>query len=163
MRRYSPNSTNEHKMKKHLIYLALIASAVPAMAQDKSRVVPADAVVWRAHPLFVGAQIATLVGDPTKPETIVQRFKYPPNFKVAPHTHSYTEVATVVSGTLGYGEGDTFDTAKGVLLKAGSVFVFPGTPAHYVWTTTEETIVQFVFTGPAGIVFRNPADDPRKK
>ena len=150
-------------MKKLLSFLSLVAVAVPATAQEKSRVVTPDAVVWKSHPLFQGAQIASLVGDPTKPEIVVQRFKYPPNFKVPPHTHAYTEVATVLSGTLGYGEGDAFDTAKGMLLKAGSVFVFAGTPPHYVWTTSEETIVQFVYTGPAGIAFANPADDPRKK
>jgi hypothetical protein len=45
----------------------------------------------------------------------------------------------------------------------GSVFALPGKHPHYVWTTNEETIVQVVFTGPGGIEFVNPADDPRKK
>jgi len=150
-------------MRKHLICLAVIAAAAPAMAQDAFRAVPADAVVWKAHPLFKGAQVAILIGDPTKQEVIVQRLKFPPNFKVPPHSHSYTEIATVMSGTLGHGLGDTFDSSKGVQLKAGSVFAFNANNAHYVWTTGEETIVQLVFTGPAGIAFRNPADDPRKK
>ena len=150
-------------MRKMLTCLALIASVVPATAQDAFRAVHADAVVWRAHPLFLGAQIAMILGDPTKPEMIVQRLKFPPNFKVPPHSHSYTEVATVLSGTLGHGQGDTFDPTKGVQLKAGSVFAFNANNAHYVWTTNEETVVQMVFTGPAGIAFRNPVDDPRKK
>jgi len=141
----------------------LIAMASPAMAQDAVTMVKADAVAWKGHPLFSGAQIATLVGDPTKAETIVQRFKFPPNHKVAPHTHTYTEVATVMSGTLGLGAGEKFDTGKGEILKAGSVFALKAGQSHYVWTTSEETVVQIVFTGPAGIVFSNPADDPRKK
>ena len=32
-------------------------------------------------------------------ETVVQRVKFPPNYRVAPHTHPYAEVVTVVSGT----------------------------------------------------------------
>ena len=34
---------------------------------------------------------------------------------------------------------------------------------HYVWTTNEEAVLQLHFTGPGGIDFINPADDPRKK
>lgn len=140
--------------------VSLIAVAV---AQEPLRVVPADAVKWTSHPLFGGAQLATLVGDPSKPDMIVQRFKFPPNFKVAPHTHTYTEVATVLSGTLHFGEGTTFDTSKGRVLPAGSVFALQAGHPHYVWTTNEETVVQIVYNGPSGIMFSNPADDPRKK
>lgn len=150
-------------MKKLLTCLALIALAGPALAQDPVKVVKAEEVTWKGHPLFQGAQIATLVGNPTKSETIVQRFKFPPNFKVAPHTHTYTEVATVMSGTLQLGLGEKFDAGKGQVLKPGSVFALKAGDPHYVWTTNEEAIVQIVFTGPSGIVFINPADDPRKK
>ena len=141
----------------------LIAMTVPAIAQEALRVVPADSVKWVSHPLFQGAQLATLVGDPSKPDMIVQRFKFPPNFKVPPHTHTYTEVATVMSGTLRFGEGTTFDAGKGRILPAGSLFAMQAGHSHYVWTTNEETVVQIVYTGPSGIVFSNPADDPRKK
>jgi quercetin dioxygenase-like cupin family protein len=141
----------------------LAAIAVPAMAQDAVTMVKAEAVVWKPHPVFTGAQIATLVGDPTKPETIVQRFKFPPNFNVSAHTHTYTEVATVLSGSVGLGAGEKLQPGKGEILKAGSVFSLKAGQPHYVWTTNEEAVVQVVFAGPAGIVFTNPADDPRKK
>ena len=68
----------------------------------------------------------------------------------------------MLSGTLGGGIGDTFD-AKGEMLKPGGLFALPAKHAHYVWTTTEEAIVQVQFTGLGGIDFINPADDPRKK
>jgi hypothetical protein len=42
------------------------------------KVVTADEVVWKEHPVFKGAQRVILVGDPTKAETIVQRAKFPP-------------------------------------------------------------------------------------
>jgi hypothetical protein len=41
--------------------------------------------------------------------------------------------------------------------------VLPENHAHQVWTTDEEAIIQVQFTGPADIIFMNPADDPRKK
>src|SRR5207253_11284950 len=58
-----------------------------------------------------GAQTVILVGDPTKAETIVQRVKFPPHFKVPPHTHPYSEVVTVLSGTYWNAMGD--DMEKG--------------------------------------------------
>ena len=92
----------------------------------------------------------------------LQRVKFPPNYRVAPHTHPYAEVVTVLSGTLGSGMGEKFE-AKGDLLKPGGLFALPAKHPHYVWTATEETVVQVQFTGPGGIDFINPADDPRKK
>ena len=55
------------------------------------------------------------------------------------------------------------DKEKGVALKPGSVFVLPANHIHHTWTTDEEVILQIYFTGPGGIIFINPADDPRKK
>src|SRR5260221_8184784 len=73
-----------------------IGFAVPSIAQDAMKVVTADELVWKEHPVFKGAQTVILVGDPTKAETIVQRVKFPPHFKVPPHTHPYSEVVTVL-------------------------------------------------------------------
>jgi hypothetical protein len=55
------------------------------------------------------------------------------------------------------------DMEKGVMLKPGSVFVLPANHIHHTWTTDEGVILQIYFTGPGGIAFINPADDPRKK
>ena len=149
-------------MRKLLVCLALVASAVPAAGQEALEVIPAESVAWKPHPLFPGSQMALVVGDPTKPEAIVQRNKLPPNFKLAPHQHSFLEVGTVISGSLWQAEGDKFDARNGKILKAGSVWVIqPGHP-HYLWTTNEEVVFQINFTGPAKVEFRNPADDPRK-
>ena len=149
-------------MKKLLIFATLIALVGLALAQDATKVVKAEEVTWKDHPVFPGVHIAVLVGDPTKAEVVVQRVKFPPNYRVAPHTHPYAEVVTVLSGTLGSGMGEKFE-AKGDLLKPGGLFALPAKHPHYVWTATEETVVQVQFTGPGGIDFINPADDPRKK
>ena len=148
-------------MKTLLTLVGLaISFAVPAsMAQDAMKVIKTDELVWKEHPLLKGAQIVVLVGDPTKAETIVQRVKFPPHYEVPPHTHPYSEVVTVLSGTYWNAMGD--DMKKGVMLKPGSVFVLPANHIHRVWTTDEEVIIQINFTGPGGITFVNPADDPR--
>ena len=150
-------------MKRLLIATALISFASSAMAQDAMKVVKPDGLIWREHLVFKGAQTVTLIGDPAKAETIVQRVKFPPNYKVPPHTHPYAEVVTVLSGSFGHAMGEKFDPSKGEVLKAGSVFALPGKHPHYIWTTNEETIVEIHFTGPGGIDFINAADDPRKK
>jgi quercetin dioxygenase-like cupin family protein len=149
-------------MKKLLITVALIALAGSAMAQDAMKVVTADEVVWKDDPVIPkGGQNTILVGDPSKAETIVLRTKFPPHYKIPPHTHTFSEVVTVLSGTCWNGMGD--DMEKGVMLKPGSVFVLPANHAHQIWTTDEEAIIQVQFTGPGDITYINPADDPRNK
>jgi len=59
-------------MKKLLISVALVALAGSALAQDamKATRVKPDELTWKANPaLPPGAQVAILVGDPTKAET----------------------------------------------------------------------------------------------
>jgi quercetin dioxygenase-like cupin family protein len=152
-------------MKKLLILAGLIALAGSALAQDamKGIVVKPDALTWKENPaLPKGFQTAAILGDPTKTEVVVQRVKFPPNSQIAPHTHPYAEVVTVISGTVGTDEGEKLEK-KGEMLKAGSVFTHGAKHAHYAWTGNEEAIVQVQYTGPAGIDYINPADDPRKK
>jgi quercetin dioxygenase-like cupin family protein len=149
-------------MKKLLITVALIALAGSAMAQDAMKAVTADELVWKDDTVLPkGAQSAVLVGDPSKAETIVLRVKFPPHYKVPPHTHPWSEVVTMLSGTCWNGMGD--DMEKGVMLKPGSIFVLPSNHAHEIWTTDEEAIIQVQFTGPGDITYINPADDPRNK
>jgi quercetin dioxygenase-like cupin family protein len=144
-----------------LLTLAALSCAVPALkAQDTMKAVRPDEIVWKDDTLFKGMQVANLVGDPGKPELVVLRVKFPPNFKVPLHTHPITEVLTVLSGALGNASSDT---DKGEVLKAGSLLIKPANHPHRVWTTDEETIIQLSFTGPSAITFINPADDPRQK
>jgi hypothetical protein len=44
----------------------------------------------------------------------------------------------------------------------GTVLLMPPKMHHFAWTT-EETIFQLNVTGPWGVTYLNPADDPRKK
>jgi quercetin dioxygenase-like cupin family protein len=110
-----------------------------------------------------GAQSVVLVGDPTKAGVFILRVKFPAHYRVPPHTHPVSEVVIIITGNLGSGWGEKFDAHQGEILKAGSLFVLPAKHAHYVWTIGEETIVQVQASGPWGINYLNPADDPRKK
>ena len=153
-------------MKKLMFLGALIALAGVALAEDAMKVttVTPDALTWKDNPnIPKGGQFAILLGDPTKAgDVIVQRVKFPPNYQVPPHTHPYAETVTLISGSLGFGEGEKFNN-KGELLKPGAFLANPAKHAHYAWTGNEEAIVQVQFIGPGGIDYINPADDPRKK
>lgn len=151
-------------MKQLLMLAALVPLVGSALAQDamKGIVVTPDALTWKDNPaLPKGAQVATILGDPTKAEVVVQRVKLPPKYQIPPHTHPYVEIATVISGTYGTGEGEKLEK-KDQMLKAGSLYTHPAEHPHYAWTGNEEAIVQIQYTGPAGIDYINPADDPRK-
>ncbi|MCK1641525.1 cupin domain-containing protein [Bradyrhizobium sp. 157] len=152
-------------MKKLLALTVLIALASPALAQDAVTMVKPDALTWKDNPnIPKGGQTAVLVGDPTKAgSVVVQRVKLPPNYKIPPHTHPYAETVTVISGSVGFGMGEKFDSTKGEVVKAGALQAMPAKHAHYTWTGNEEAIIQVQFIGPGGIDYINPADDPRKK
>jgi quercetin dioxygenase-like cupin family protein len=151
------------KVRLLLTLAGLISFAVPAsIAQDAMKVVTPDELDWKDETVLPkGAQTAVLIGDPSKAETIVLRVKFPSHYKVPPHSHTFSEVITVLSGTCWNGMGD--DIEKGVMLKPRSVFVLPSNHAHQIWTTDEEAIIQVQFTGPGDITYINPADDPRNK
>ncbi len=155
-------------MKKNLVTAGLMLMAATAGAQslnvDDMKVFKPEAIKWGEDPsLPKGAKVAVLVGDPSKAETFVALIKFPPHYKVQPHTHPAAELITIVSGSLGNGMGDKFDARKGEVLKAGASFALPAKHAHYVWTTDKPTVLQLVASGPWGLEYINPADDPRKK
>ena len=153
-------------MKKLLIFAAVIAVVGSATAQDAMKVirVTPDALAWKDNPnIPKGAQVAVLQGDATKAEVIVQRVKFPANYKVPPHTHPYAENVTVISGRVGLGMGEKFDAKESDMVTTGAFFSQPAKHAHYLWTGSEGAIVQVQFIGPGGIDYINPADDPRKK
>ena len=139
------------------------AAAEPAAA-PAHKIVSADQVSWTPGPpsLPAGAQAAVLHGDPTKEGLFVMRLKVPAGFAIAPHTHPKPEIVTVISGAFNVGMGETADKSKAQRLPAGSFFAFDPGMAHYAHVD-EETVVQISSTGPWGINYINPADDPREK
>jgi quercetin dioxygenase-like cupin family protein len=83
-------------------------------------------------------------------------------YRIAPHSHPKPEVVTVISGTFRLGMGETADQGNAEPLAAGSFFAMAPGMAHYAYTD-EETVVQVNSTGPWGLTYVNPEDDPRQK
>jgi hypothetical protein len=66
----------------------------------------------------------------------------------------------VLGSALNIGMGDVLDEERGNAMPAGSFVVMPKGHNHFAWTE-QETVVQLHSTGPWGITYVNPADDPR--
>ncbi|HEX2061171.1 MAG TPA: cupin domain-containing protein [Thermoanaerobaculia bacterium] len=152
-------------MRKSPLVTASIALAfsVCAAAQDHSTT-HSDTVKWGKGPAAYapGAQMAVIRGDPSKEGPYVVRLKVPAGFAIAPHTHPNDENVTVLSGSFGIGTGDKFDKSKITTLKTGGYSHVGKGMAHYAYFA-EETVIQLHGTGPQGITYVNPNDDPRKQ
>lgn len=147
-----------------LISAFAVAAVVPAAGDtmEEHKVVSPQEIEWTPAPASIpaGAEAAVLYGDPSKEGLFALRLKLPQGYHIPPHMHPRPEVVTVISGTFRLGMGETADQSKAQALPAGSFFAFPPGMAHYAFVD-EDTIVQLNSTGPWGITYVNPKDDPR--
>ncbi len=140
------------------------ADQIDRMVVDTMETITPDTLDWKDEPILPkGAKSALIVGDPNKAGVFIAYLKFPPNYQIAPHTHPFTEVITVVQGKLGNGMGERFDSQSGEMLDVGSSFTLPADHAHYVWTADEETVIVLTATGPWDITYTDPKDDPRSQ
>ena len=103
-----------------------------------------------ADPAHQGYESSVLVGDPSAPGVYAVRTRLPANIRIAPHSHSEKwRIATVLSGTLYYGYGATFDESKLHALGPGSLLVEPQDAPHFALTKGEEVMLHIVGEGPA--------------
>jgi len=109
-----------------------------------------------------GAKIAVIEGPMSEAVPFTVRIKLPADYKVPAHWHPAVERVTVLSGTFNIGMGDKLDPQKTTALGSGSVIIMQPQTNHFAWTK-EETVVQLSGTGPWGITYVDPTDDPRKK
>ena len=149
-------------MKARYVALAAVAAmggigAVLVQAQ----VVTPEQLKFQRNPA-TGSEIATVMGDSSKPAPFVTRVKYPPGFKAMPHSHPIDLQVTVLSGTLLYAEGEKFDESKLKEYPAGSVILEKAHVPHYQMAKGA-VVFQASGTGPNAFNFVNPKDDPRKK
>ena len=107
--------------------------------------------------------IAVIEGDLKKAEPFTLRLKLPANSKIGVHTHPVTERVTVISGTFYFATGDTFDPALAKAYQPGDTLIIPTGVSMYAASRDQETVLQLHGTGPWGINYHNPADDPRNK
>lgn len=110
---------------------------------------PGDIVFGEAAP--GKPQIAVLYGDPKGPGLYILRMKFPAGTKVVPHTHPEPfRALTVLSGTLYFGFGKTWDESKVEPFPPGTYFTELQTTPHFVWAKDGDVIVQVTGIGPTG-------------
>ena len=109
-----------------------------------------------------GAELAKVVGDPSRAGPYVIRVKVPAGVRLMPHTHPEDRIYTVISGIFYIGFGKTFDAAKLKAYGPGSVVTLPGNTPHFHWAMSGEYVTQVTGAGPLGIAYVDPGDDPRK-
>lgn len=151
-------------------FLLIIAAVMPLASPSVSAQAHADHILtqpkdlkWNDVPsLPPGAKVAVIQGPMNEAKPFTVRLKFPANYTVPPHYHPAIEHVTVLSGTFNFGSGDRLDKKKTTALPPGSVVIMPPGMRHYVWTD-EELIIQLTGTGPWGITYVDPKDDPRKK
>ncbi len=147
-----------------IVVLASAASAAMAQTADAHKVVSPQEIKWGPAPASLppGAELAVLYGDPSKEGVFAMRLKVPKGYYIPPHTHPRPEINTVISGTVRLGMGETADHSKAQPLRAGSFFALSPGMAHSVFFD-EDTVVQVNTSGPWGLNYVNPKDDPRQK
>ena len=131
-----------------------VAAYGNARAQDKPlgiiQLTP-DEIHWGTRPTSQSPlEVVVLAGDPNKAVLYTVRIKIPANFKVEPHWHHKDRMVSIISGTLHYGYGDTFDEAKMRALPSGSFFTEPAKQPHFAWAKSGDVIVQVTAVGPTG-------------
>ena len=136
-----------------------------AMAATDSMVLLKDdaAASWGPPPAALpkGLQFSVLSGNPDKPGPFTLRIKMPANFVIAPHTHATSENLTVLSGSIVHDMGNTLVRSRGKTLDTAGFVFLPGNTPHSLWTNDQPAEIQVTGTGPFGLHYINPADDPR--
>ena len=87
-------------------------------------------------------------GNPEQPGIYVIRRRFKVGEMTRPHMHNQDRFVTVIKGTWWTGEGDAFDAAKTVPIRAGGFMLHPAGLHHYDGARTEEVIVQIIGMGP---------------
>ena len=146
-----------------IVVLAGAASAATAQTADAHKIVSPQDIKWGPAPASLppGAELAVLYGDPSKEGEFAMRLKGAKGYHIAPHTHPKPEIVTVISGTVRLGMGETADHGKARQLPVTSFFALSPGMAHYIFFD-EDTVVQINTSGPWGLNYVNPKDDPRK-
>jgi hypothetical protein len=104
-------------------------------------------IQWKDDP--IGAKMAVLEGDPSKPGFYVVLVKWSPNHMSHPHFHPNDRFITVISGTWWVGTGAKFDPATTVPLPAGTFVTHFGKQIHYDGAKDGEAVLEIVGEGPA--------------
>ena len=101
-------------------------------------------------------QTIIVYGDPKKPGLYVSRIRFSPGWKDMPHWHpDQARTVVILSGTLYFGSGDTWEESKMKAYPAGTFYSEPCKAVHYTWVKDGEVIIQLTGIGPSGKTFVN--------
>lgn len=143
-----------------LITSPLALAATPYQGEGHTMVTPSDLEWGPVGSMAPGAEISIIEGDLAKEKPFTMRLRLPADYVIAPHIHPAYERVTVLSGTFHFAHGEEVDRNKATALPEGSVAIMsPGDPMFGY--TEEEVVIQLHGTGPWGIEYLNPDDDPR--
>lgn len=148
-----------------LVLLGGMCLAPAALAQDGGfKATTVADLQWTPAPsVGPGAMIAVIEGDLKTAEPFTFRLTVPANSTIGVHTHPVTERVTVISGTFYFGIGDKADPAQAKAYGPGDTLIIPPGVAMYAVNGDEETVLQLHGTGPWGLSYLDPADDPRNQ
>lgn len=103
-------------------------------------------IEWKDNP--IGAKMAVLRGDESKPGPYIVLVKWIPGHMSRPHFHPNDRFITVISGTWWVGTGSKFDPESTVPLPAGSFVTHFAKQIHYDGAKDQECVLQIVGEGP---------------
>ena len=106
-----------------------------------------DQIEWKHDP--VGADMAVLQGDPSKPGLYIVLVRWTPHHMSHPHWHPNDRYITVIAGTWWVGTGPKFDPEKTVAMPAGTYVTHFGKQIHYDGAKDTEAVLEIVGEGPA--------------
>lgn len=136
-------------------------AATPYKGEGHTMVKPSELEWGPVGSMAPGAEISIIEGDLSKEEPFTMRLRLPEDYVIAPHKHPAYERVTVLSGTFHFAHGKEVERDKATALPEGSVAIMsPGDPMFGF--TEEEVVIQLHGTGPWGIEYLDPEDDPRK-
>jgi quercetin dioxygenase-like cupin family protein len=106
---------------------------------------------WAESPMYPGAQVAVLHGQPYAGGFAV-RMKRPARHFERAHRHESDEHVSVLSGTLHVGVGDGSNRAIARTFRAGGYVVIPSGTLHYSWADGD-VLEEIHWDGPAAPVY----------
>lgn len=106
-------------------------TATTALAQDAGFVyLPPEAIEYQTAP-GSGLRQAVLAGNPAAAGLYIIRIEFPAGVTSPPHYHDQDRYITVISGTWGFGMGDSGRCEDTLPLPEGSFAVHPKGAVHF--------------------------------
>jgi ketosteroid isomerase-like protein/quercetin dioxygenase-like cupin family protein len=124
--------------------------AAPPMDPSTMELHAASSLTWgdlTAPGFAPGAKIAVLHGNPGGPGGFVLRLQFPDGYQIPVHWHPTGENVSIVSGSLSFAMGNTFDASALHTYGAGDFAYLPPGQPHYA-QAHGTTILQINGRGP---------------